>query len=101
MSPRELIATKVSRKILSMLTPGLWMGTVAAIFEHSLNLTMRNDFLIHIGSDKLMLTPRAILLSEKDFHERLLPGCSSGQPRMDKDPSLSPADLPIRTPDTL
>jgi hypothetical protein len=80
MSSRELIATKVSRKILSMLTPGVWTGTVAAIFERSLNVAMKDDFLIHIGSDKLPLTPRAILLGEEDFYEGLLPGCSSGQP---------------------
>ena len=80
MSPRELVATKVSRKILSRLTPVPWPGKVAAIFERSLNLTMKDDFLIHIGSDKLSLTPRTISLSEKDFHERLLPGCSLGQP---------------------
>jgi hypothetical protein len=80
MSPRELIATKVSRKILSMPTPRVWTGTVAAIFERSLNLAMRDGFLIHIGTDKLPLTPRAILLGEEDFYERLLPGCSSEQP---------------------
>jgi hypothetical protein len=80
MSPRELIATKVSRKIVAMLTPGTWMGTVAAVFERSLNVAMQGDFLIHIGSDKLPLTPRSILLCEEDFYGRLLPGCSSGQP---------------------
>jgi hypothetical protein len=80
MSTRELIATKVSRKILSMLTPRVWTGTVAAIFERSLNVAMKDDILIHIGSDKLPLTPRSILLGEEDFYERFLPGCSSGQP---------------------
>jgi hypothetical protein len=80
MSSRELIAAKVSRKVLSMLTPRVWRGTVAAIFDRSMNLAMSDDFLIHIGSDQLPLTPRAILLAEEDFYERLLPGCSPGQP---------------------
>ena len=80
MSSREVIALKISQKTLHRLIPEVWPGTVGAIFERSLNVEMRDDFLIHIGSALLPLTPRSILLREEDFCKRLKPMCFSGQP---------------------
>jgi hypothetical protein len=80
MSSREVIASKISQKILHRLIPDLWPGTVGAIFERSLNVEMRDDFLIHIGSAPLPLTPRSILFREEDFCKRLRSMCFSGQP---------------------
>jgi len=76
----ELIASKISQKILHSLIPDVWRGTVKAIFERSLNVEMKGDFLIQVGSDSLPLTPRSILLPEEDFYKRILPVCFLGQP---------------------
>jgi len=89
MNFRGIVASKISQKVLDKLIPGIWPGTAGALFERSLNVEMKGNFLIHIGSDALPLTPRSILLREEDFYKHLLPVCFPGQPVFIEDGSIS------------
>ena len=68
---RTIHASVVSKKVLGELKSKEVRGTVTGIYDHSVNIETEDRFLINLGINRLVITPRSILIAEEDFSRYL------------------------------
>ncbi len=92
---RVIAAKRVSRKVLSQMGGDGPAAKITAIFDRSFLLETGKGFLAHIGTHRLSLTPRSILIPEADYHRQVAPQINLSQPVFFADGGIDWRDIPL------